>query len=185
MKKIFPILTLTFFALLLNGCGYKDFNQASSPAREKCKASAQKAFELFKEKNSGENLPEINGTKENKKDETATMDYKFNYNSELSLCFMEYVISMQATTIDSNESIQGNAKFISALVSDITKQQTLAGFSNVSYPTGSQKILGCMVQTSGSYDDLDNKPIKDLLNPTQCNSESEFDALVLGRFGIK
>lgn len=158
---------------------------STSPEQVKCGASAQKAVELFKEKNSGENFPEIDGTKENKKDETANIDYKFNYKSNLGLCFVEYIISMQATTIDTNEPIQGEAKLVSALVSDITKQQTLAGFVKTSYPTGSQKVSGCMVQTPGSYDDLNNKPIKDLLSPTQCSSESEFDSLVYDRFGIR
>lgn len=160
-------------------------NQANGPEQTKCGASAQKAYELLKEKNSGENFPEIDGTKANKKDETVAIDFKYNYNSQLSLCFVEYVISMQATTIDTNETIQGNTKMVTALVSDITKQQTLAAFIKTSYPTGSQKISGCMVQTSGNYDDLNQKPIKDLFSPTQCKSESEFDSLVFDRFGIK
>ncbi len=160
-------------------------DRTDTPEYAQCGSSAQKAYELFNQKNSGENYPQIDGTSENKKDATATTAYKFNYKSDLGLCFIEYIITMQATTIDTNEPIQGEAKLVSALVTDITKQQTLAGFTKTSYPTGSQKIGGCMVQTPGSYDDLNNKPIKDLLQPTQCSSESEFDSLVADRFGIK
>jgi len=160
-------------------------NKNNSEAQIKCGASAQKAYELFKEKNSGENFPEIDGTRDNKKDESATIDYKFNYKDDLGLCFVEYIVSMQATTIDTNEPIQGTSKIVSSLIVDITKQQTLAGFAITSYPTGSQKIIGCMAQTPGHYDDLNQKPIKDLLSPTQCSSESEFDSLVSDRFGIR
>ena len=160
-------------------------DRTDTPEYAQCEASAQKAYDLFNQNNSGENYPQIDGTSENKKDARATTAYKFNYKSSLGLCFIEYVITMQATTIDTNEPIQGEAKLVSALVTDITKQQTLAGFTKTSYPTGSQKIGGCMVQTPGNYDDLDNKPIKDLLQPTQCSSESEFDSLVADRFGIK
>lgn len=163
----------------------KNTGSTDTPEYAQCALSAQRAYELFKQNNSGENYPQIDGTSKNKKDATATTAFKFNYKSSTGLCFIEYIVTMQATTVDTNQPIQGKAKWVSALVADINKQQMLAGFSKTSYSTGSQKINGCNVQTPGSYDDLNNKPIKDLLQPTQCNSETEFDSLVTNRFGIK
>ncbi len=186
-KRVWWVFLLCVVAVIITTSLVRKNSTGSvdSPEQVKCSIASEKAFELFKQTHTSTNFPEIGDSSTNKKDETASIGYKFNYDSNISLCFIEYIISMKATTIDTNETLEETAKIVSALVSDINKQQSLAGFATIHYPTGSQTINACGVKLPGHYDDINNMPIKDLFSPTQCSSESEFDSLVSDRFGIK
>lgn len=74
--------------------------RTDTPEYAQCGSSAQKAYELFNQNNSGENYPQIDGVSENKKDATATTAYKFNYKSSLGLCFVEYIITSRIFSLN-------------------------------------------------------------------------------------
>lgn len=177
---LFAILAIIAFFIL-----DRDVERTNPLAQAQCATAAENAHRLFVQTNSGDNLPMIDGTKENKKDATATINYRYNFKEDLGLCFVEYIISMKAKTIDTGQQISGKSKLVTALVADISSQQSLAIYFETSYPTGSKVLSNCSIQKPGHYSDLSQMPVKDLFEPTKCTSEAQFDSIVEDRFGIK
>ncbi len=169
-----------------------------SEAQIKCKTSAQKAFSNWSDKISKQFYDSImEGSSEDKITSTgSTANYKYNYNTDVSLCFMEYIFSWQLKKVSTGDELPFNMKYVQTLLSDtsdptiagkgvLTDSKALAVLFTVESPTGSQLVQACSVMLPGHYDDTSQMSINDLLSPTKCTSGSAFDSLVLTRFGIK
>ncbi len=173
------------------------FFTPESDAQMKCKSSTQKAFNNWSEKLSKQFYDSLVAG-----DETdpftrigSTVDHRDNFNTDVNLCFMEYVFSWKLKRVSSGNEGQVDIKFVQALFSDTNDPTTndpttagntpLATLVTVTAASGSQLVRLCSVMVPGHYDDPTQKPVKELLSPTQCTSESAFDSLVLERFGIR
>ena len=184
-----------FIALIIFALNYstKSSNTiaVNDSPQSKCKVSAKIAFEKW-----GGGLSEkfINAIKDDGSMEVSnigsTNDYKYNYDNNVNLCFMEYIFSWNLKEVSSGNEGQVNVKTVHTLFSATTDPTTkenseLAAFVSGTAPSGSKVVEICTVMTSGHYDDLTKKSYNDRINPTQCASESEFDLLVFERMGIK
>ncbi|MCX6755343.1 MAG: hypothetical protein NT068_02270 [Candidatus Nomurabacteria bacterium] len=168
------------------------FFTPESDAQIKCKSVTQKAFDNWSGKLSKQLYDSIMiGTDTGQIINTgSTVDYKYNYNTDVNLCFMEYVFSWKVKKVSSGNEGQVDIKVVQTLFSDTNDPTTtgntaLATLATGTGPSGSQLVQLCSVMVPGHYDDPTQKPVGELLAPTQCKSESEFNSLVLERFGIK
>jgi len=196
-----PVIIILTLALIGLG-GYvlfsKNQNQLensfslNSDAQLKCKSFTQKAFDNWSGKLSRQlyDSMAIGTDTDQIINAGSTIDYKYNYNTDVNLCFMEYIFSWKVKEASSGNEGQVDVKVVQTLFSDtsdpITAGNTaLATLGIGTGPSGSKLVLLCSVMVPGHYDDPTQKPVGELLAPTQCTSESEFNLLVLERFGIK
>ncbi len=171
-----------------------NFFTPESDAQIKCQSSTQKAFDNWSGKLSkqfytslvlGLQTDEILNT-------DSSANYRYNYNTATNLCFLEYIFSWKIDKVSTGNEAQFVVKVVQALFFDTRDPTTsnsqnppLASLLTATTQSGSQTVQHCSVMAPGHYDDPTQKPIGELFNPTKCTSESEFNSLVMERFGIK
>ena len=167
--------------------GFKQGSQGSD-YNTPCESTSQEAFSNWSKKLSQQYYNSAVNNDPDVIDENSTIDYKYNYDNNTNLCFIEYAFSWKIKSSSNGNEGQIEVKMVQTLLTATAdpsaSKNTLALLAIGTAPSGSQKVQTCSVMTPGHYDDLTQKPADELLNPTQCTSEAEFDSLVASRFGI-
>lgn len=186
------IVAITFY-VINNSSNFsrKDVLNSESETQAKCRITSEQAFNNYSVKLSKQFYDTIvAGSENNINLVDSKLSYKYNYNSSINLCLIEYVFSWKIKDISTGNIGEILVKIGDNLISgthDPTtqKESTIASLVIATSPSGSQLVKVCSVQTPGHYDDISKKSINELLTPTQCTSELGFDSIVYERLGIK